>query len=146
MSPESKLHGRLTVGSSRISIGHAPAHVLMTRVMGELQKIKHREDMVIQIEMSPARLPDATSFNRVTLLEQELAAKIITDAKADSPFPGISVGRVVEVMGTKEYEAYESICKPDNRIGLTEVDIDTIRDTYRIKFNDCFPYFPQWVD
>lgn len=146
MSPETPMFARLTYKGTRTNLGRAPIHVLLTRAMEEMRKIRKADEMVIQLEFGTSKLPDATSFNRITLLEQELAAKIITDAKADSPFPGISVGRVVEVMGTKEYEAYESICKPDQRIGLSQVEIDLIRTAYADKFPDCFAHFPQWVD
>ena len=146
MSPNTPLFGRLTLGNNRISLGRESTSELLMRAAEQIRQNRIGDDTVIQIELCRNKLPDASTFNRITLLEQELAAKIITDAKADSPFPGISVGRVVEVMGTKEYEAYESICKPDNRIGLTEVDIIEIKVAYQTVAPDCFTHFPQWVD
>lgn len=145
MSPESKLYGRLTVGANRSSIGHAPLNVLLVRASQEIQKAKHREEMIITLEMSPSRLPDSTVFDKAAVIEQQLSSSIITDPNSESPFPGITVGRVAEIMMTPEYIAYEAICEPDKRMGLNSVEVELIRFTYQSAYEDCFQYFPKWI-
>lgn len=145
MSPDSKLYGRLTVGANRSSLGHAPLNVLLVRASQEIQKAKHREEMIITLEMSPSRLPDSTVFDKAAVIEQQLSSSIITDADAESPFPGITVGRVAEVMMSPEYVAYESICEPEKRMGLSQPDIDRITQEYHNLARDCFQHFPKWI-
>lgn len=146
MSPTTPLFGRITFGNQRISLGRESTSELLMRAAEQIRKNRIGDDTVIQIEICRNRLPDATSFNRISLLEQELAAKIITDAKAESPFPGISVGRVIEVMGTPEYEAYFQTCQPDQRIGLSQTELDRIRQEYQLIAPDCYSHFPKWID
>lgn len=146
MSPTTPLFGRITFGSNRISLGRESTSELLMRAAEQIRKNRIGDDTVIQIEICRNRLPDASSFNRAALLEQELAANIITDPKVESPFNGISVGRVCDVMALKEYEAYESICKPDQRIGLSNQEIDSIKKAYELAAPDCFDHFPKWID
>jgi hypothetical protein len=146
MSPESKLYGRLTVGANRSSIGHAPLNVLLVRASQEIQKAKHREEMIITLEMSPSRLPDSTVFDKAAIIEQQLSNSIVTDPNAESPFPGITVGRVAQVMMTPEYVAYAAICEPDKRMTLHQTEIDAIRIAYKRVAGDAMDYFPKWVD
>lgn len=145
MSPESKLYGRLAIGAARTSLGHAPMNVILIRAAEEIKKAKHREDMLITLEMSPSRLPDSTLFDKTSVMEQQLAANISTDMDAESPFPGITIGRVAEVMMTPEYNAYEAICDPLKRQGLSQSDIDRITQEYHAVARDCFEHFPKWI-
>lgn len=145
MSPDSKLYGRLSIGVNRTSLGHAPLTILLVRASQEIQKAKHREEMVITLEMSPTRLPDSTVFDKASVMEQQLSANIITDPDAESPFPGITMGRVSDVMMTPEYTAYEAICEPEKRMGLGQGDIDRITQEYHAIAKDCFPHFPKWI-
>ena len=145
MSPESKLFGRVSIGANRSSLGHAPLNILLVRASQEIQKAKHREDMIITLEMSPSKLPDSTVFDKATVIEQQLATAIVTDPNEESPFPGITVGRVAEVMMTPEYVAYEEICEPDKRMGLLPSEIDRITQEYFAIARDCFDHFPKWI-
>lgn len=146
MSPDSKFYGRLSIGANRSSLGHAPMKVILIRASEQIQKAKHREDMIITLEMSPSRLPDSTVFDKAAVIEQQLSSSVITDPDVESPFPGITVGRVAEVMMTPEYVAYEAICSPDKRMGLSQPDIDRITQEYFRVCPDCFEHFPKWID
>ncbi len=145
MSPDTPIFGRLTLGSNRINLGRGGFHILMVRAAEQLQKHRIGDDTVIQIEMCRNRLQDATTFDKLQVIEQQLGAQIITDADAESPFPGITVGRVAMVMMTPEYVAYESICEPEKRMGLSQGDIDRITQEYHSIARDCFPHFPKWI-
>ncbi len=146
MSPDTPLFGRMTLGSNRVSLGRGGFNILMIRASEQLQKHRVSDDTVIQIECSRNRLQDATTFDKMQVVEQQLATKVITDHSADSPFPGITVGRVAEVMMSPEYLAYEAICEPDKRMGLSMTDIEEILLAYHTFAADCFPHFPKWID
>lgn len=146
MNPDTPLFGRLTLGSNRITLGRAGFTTLFLRAATEIQKLRVNEDVILQLEMSRGKLPDSSSFNSDAIVEQQLAAQIVTDQTVESPFPGISVGRVVEAMSSLEYEIYERFCEPSKRMGLKEVHwIDAVMN-YQDKFPDCYPHFPKWID
>lgn len=145
MSPETPMFARLTHGAKRINLGRAPINVLMIRAMEEMKKIRKQDEMVLQIEFGTSRLMDSTTFDRVAIQEHQFNENIITDSNAESPFPGITIGRVAEVMMTPEYAAYEAICDPLKRQGLSQIDIQEITIAYHTIARDCFPYFPKWI-
>lgn len=146
MSPETILFARLTYNDKRVNLGRATIDGLLQRAREEMRKIRKSDEMIIQIEMATSKLPDSTTFNKSAMLEQEFQSLIKTDLDEDSPFPGIKLARVVEVMGTEEYERYQFICQPDNRMGLDSQTIEEIKSNYFGKFPDCAPHFPGWVD
>jgi len=49
------------------------------------------------------------------------------------------------VMMTPEYNAYEAICDPLKRQGLSQSDIDRITQEYHSVACDCFEHFPKWI-
>ncbi len=146
MSPDTPLFGRMTLGSNRVSLGRGGFNILMIRASEQLQKHRVSDDTVIQIECSRNRLQDATTFDKMQVVEQQLATQIITDHSADSPFPGITVGRVAEVMMSPEYLAYEAICEPSKRMGLSASEINSIILNYHETFPDCHLHFPKWIN
>ena len=146
MSPDTPLFGRMTIGSNRINLGRGGFNLLMVRATEQLQKHRVNDDTVIQIECSRNRLQDSTTFDKMQVVEQQLASQVITDMSAESPFPGITVGRVAEVMMTQEYISFEAICSPDKRLGLTMRDVERIQLAYFQAFPDCAPHFPKWID
>lgn len=146
MNPDTPLFGRITINSKRISLGRAPVTSLMIRAVEQMRKVRHREDMLIQIELSPSRLMESSTFDRLSVMEQQLAERVITDGDTDSPFEGIKVGRVAEAMESPEYEAYAEICDPVKRQGLSDDQIRLIRDAYEAKFPDCACHFPFWIE
>lgn len=145
MSPDTPLFGRLTLGSNRINLGRGGMSVLLIRASEQVQKHRIGDDTVIQIEMCRNKLMDSTTFDRAAVVEQQLAGNIITDHNEESPFPGITIGRVADVMMTPEYVAYEAICEPEKRMGLSQPDIDRITQEYHAIAKDCFPHFPKWI-
>ncbi len=145
MSPDTPLFARVSLGNKRVSLGRASVSVLMIRAMEQMRKFRHSDDMVISIELSPSKLMDSTTFDRAALQEQEFAQQIVTDPKAESPFPGIKIGRVTEVMESPQYQAYERIREPTMRLGLDIRTIERIQLEYLAAFPDCAPYFPKWV-
>ncbi len=146
MSPDSKVYGRVTIGGNRVSIGHASVSVMLIRAGQEIQKAKHRAEMVIQIELSPTRLLDATTFDKAAKIEHELSTHFITNPDEDSGFPGVTIRRLTEAMDSPEYKAYAEICDPEKRMSLNEEFIQDTIQAFEVRFPDCFQYFPKWVD
>jgi hypothetical protein len=146
MSPETPLFGRMTHNGKRINLGRAPTHVLMTRALEEMRKLRKSDEMIIQLEFGTSRLQDATTFDKMQVVVQQLAAQIITDVDVESPFSGITVGRVAEAMASESYANYSMLCEPDKRIGFADSIINDWRTRYSQEFPDCFPHFPKWID
>lgn len=146
MNLDTPLFGRLTVSGKRITLGRGTISTLMIRAVEQVKQIRLSEDGVIQIEISKAKLQDATTFDKYSILEQQVAAQTMTNPEDESPFPGITIGRVAEVMMTPEYEAYEKICDPANRVGLTTWQILDIKSAYHSVALDCVEHFPKWIN
>lgn len=140
------MFGRVTIGANRISLGRAGTTTLLIRVAEQLRKIRPADDTVVQIELSRNLLPDATTFNQLARAEAQFAERVIVDPTLESPFPGITIGRVAEVMATPEYEAYEAICEPDKRMSMTLEEIREIIRAYSEIAFDCITHFPKWVN
>lgn len=145
MSPDTLMFARLTHGAKRINLGRAPINVLMIRAMEEIKKIRKQDEMILQIEFGTSRLMDSTTFDRAAIQEQEFTSHLKHDPNEPSPFEGITMGRVAEVMMLPEYVAYEAICDPMKRQGMSQQDIDSITIQYRNAARDCFDYFPKWI-
>ena len=145
MNPDTPLFGRITIGSNRTSLGRSAISTLMIRAMEQIRKARHRDDLVIQIEISPARLPDSTTFDRQALLELQVAEQTVVDPSSESPFPGITVGEVADAMSSPEYEAYAEICDPVKRQGLGQATLEKIQADYVSKFPMCAMHFPRWI-
>lgn len=146
MKGDTLLFGRLTIGANRINLGRGNITVLSIRMAEQLASIRVTDEAVIQLEMSRSKLPDSTTFDKTAYYEQQVAAKISTDPNEESPFPGITLGRVVEVMSSPIYEAYAAICEPNKRLGLTIRDLERIKLAYESTFPDCAPHFPLWIE
>lgn len=144
MSPDTPLFGRITIGSSRISLGRAGTTTLFVRALEQIRKLRVSEEHVIQIELSRAPIPDSTTFDKLARQEQQFAERLVTDPNAMSPFPGLTVGQVAEAMASPEYEAFNEICNPEKRIGLTPEQINEIQWTYQRAFPECAKYFPKF--
>lgn len=146
MSPDTPLFGRLTVGGNRVSLGRAGTTVLLIRVAQQLRKIRPADDTIIQIELSRNNLPDSSTFNRQAREEQLFAERVIVNPDEMSPFPGITIGRVAEVIASPEYEAFNEICDPEKRMTLSPAEIEQIRNDYLAIARECFQHFPKWID
>lgn len=146
MSPDTPMFGRITVGGNRTTLGRGGSTVLLMRVAEQLRKIRPNEDAVIQIELSRTPLPDATTFDKLARVEQSIATHIETDPDAASPWPGVTVGTVALAMASHEYVAYEEICDPHKRAGLTESEIERIVYAYSTMWPDCISHFPKWIE
>lgn len=145
MNPDTPLYGRITTGQTRTSLGRAAISTLMIRAMEQIRKTRHAETLVIQIELSPSKLQDSSTFDRHSILAAEQAQLAVDSSSGESPFPGISLARVAEAIASPEYAAYEKICDPEQRIGLNEATIKSITESYSSAFPDCFSSFPRWV-
>lgn len=147
MSPDTPLFGRITLGTNRVSLGRGGTTLLFVRALEQIRKLRVGDEAVIQIELSRAPLPDASTFDRAARMEQMLAERLINDPDAPSPWPGITVGTVTLAMSSPEYEAYNAIASdPAKRIGLSQDEIQTIIDRYAAVFPDCISHFPKWID
>lgn len=145
MNLKRPLFGRITIGTTRSTLGKAEVSTMFVRAVEQMRKSRN-DDGVVLIELSFAPLPDTTKLDRVTMLEQEFANNITSDPDAESPFPGITIGRVTEVMESAEYLAYEALCDPEHRAGVSQDHIDLVRQRYHDRFPDCFEHFPKWID
>lgn len=146
MSPDTPMFGRITIGANRTSLGRAGTTTLLIRVAEQLRKVRPSDDTVVQIELSRNLLPDSTTFDKLSRAEAQFAERVIADPTTASPFPGITVGRVAEVMATPEYEAFEAICEPEKRMSMTLEEIREITAAYSEVAFDCITHFPKWVE
>ena len=145
MNSNTPLFGRISIGANRVSLGRGTLAAMLIRAAEQIKKARHKDDLLIRIELSPAKLPDSTTFDKSALLEQQLAEQTITDLSADSPFQGITIGRVTEAMLSPEYNAYAEICEPEKRIGLSDSQIRDIRQRWEAAYPDCASHFPVWL-
>lgn len=145
MSPDTPLFGRMTLGNNRINLGRAGFSILMIRATEQLRKSRIGDSTVIQLEMSRDKLPDSTTFDRASLQEQQFIQNLEVNPNDESPYEGITLGRVSEVMMSQAYENYAFICEPVNRIGIPQGDIFTIQEAYKVFAPDCLPHFPKWI-
>jgi hypothetical protein len=141
------MFGRINIGSKRHSLGQANLATLLIRMRSILDSARvDSKEVLITVEMSTSALPESSTFSRESQIEQSLASLMITDADEESPFPGITIGRVAEVMSSPEYQGYALVCEPDKRIGVPDSHIELLRTQYQLFAPDCFEHFPRWVD
>ena len=147
MNPQRSLFGRVTINGKRTDLGFATLNIMFIRAAQVYASTQSRASEInIIIELSAAKLPDSSILNREAIVEQSLLAQIITDPNEESPFEGITMGRVQEAMASPEYAEWYQYCQPDNRIGVGPAEIHNSRIRYRLKFPDCEPHFPKWVE
>lgn len=145
MSPDIAFFGRITIDGKRSTLGRSSYATILTRAAEQIRLARAKEESLIQIEISRGKFLDSTTFDKSALMEQELAQNSLTDPNDESPFPGITVGRVAEVMESPEYQAYEAICDPHKRNGLAASYVNSIILEYHETFPDCHPHFPKWI-
>lgn len=147
MNPQRSLYGRITINSKRTDLGFATLSAMFIRAAQVYQATQSKSsDLSVVLELSGVKLPDSSIMNREAMVEQSLAAQIVTDPTEESPFEGITMGRVQEVMMSPEYASYSEICLPDNRIGLLPEEVAACKSAYVEAFPDCAPHFPKWID
>ncbi len=147
MNPQRNLFGRITINGKRTDLGHTTLSTMFIRAAQVYNSTQSRSpDINIILELSGAKLPDSSIMNREAIIEQSVAAHIVTDPNEESPFEGITMGRVQEAMASPEYQTWAHYCLPDNRLGVTSGDIVSAEAAYIERFPDCSPHFPKWVD
>lgn len=148
MNPERKVFGRMTVGKERITLGRAAFSDMLLRVSREYLKSQYRGEAPIVIELSQNELPEAFSIDKPPSVEEELFGRMVdqSEIQDEEAFPGVSVGRVIEVHESKEYERYALICDPAKRVGMDSQEVERIIQEYTDKFPDCVAHFPKWLD
>lgn len=146
MNPTRSLFGRLTLNGKRTDLGFAPLNTLFIRAAQTYASTRSNGDVNLVLEVSGAKLPDSSILSREQIVEQELVRHIETNPDEESPFEGITMGRVAEAMSSPQYAAWAELCLPDKRMGVADDLIDACRDAYREAFPDCFPHFPKWVE
>ena len=147
MNPTRKMFGRITINGKRESLGASPYPILIQRAIQLMDRSRvDGKEIFVTFEISSIPLPEASIFSRESQIEQSLASLMITDADEESPFPGITIGRVAEVMSSPEYQGYALVCEPDKRIGVPDSHIELLRTQYQLFAPDCFEHFPKWVD
>jgi hypothetical protein len=147
MNPQRSLYGRITINSKRTDLGYAPLNQLFLRAAQTYAMTRSdSRDLLITLEVSAAKLPDSSILNREAMVEQQLASAIIQDPDEESPFEGITIGRVQEVMATPEYETWAHLCIPVNREGVPHSQVQMVKMIYEDKFPDCAPHFPRYIE
>lgn len=147
MNPTRSLYGRITINNKRTDLGFATINTLFIRAAQTYTSTQSKSsELNIVVELSGAKLPDSSILNREAMVEQSLAAQIVTDPDEESPFEGITMGRVQEAMASPEYQEWYQYCQPDNRIGVGAATIHNSRMTYEHHFPDCAPHFPKFIE
>lgn len=145
MNPNRTMYGRITINGKRTDLGRSEFTNMLIRATQIYQNTKATGgDYLMQIELATNPLLESTTFSHTQVLEQSLAAITITDDDSDSVFPGITIGRVKEVMATPEYERYAMLCDPAKRLGIEDDVIELVKGSYRGMFPDCAEHFPLW--
>lgn len=147
MNPQRSLFGRVTINGKRTDLGFATLNAMFIRAAQVYAATQSRgSEINIVIELSAAKLPDTSILNREAMVEQSLAAQIVVDPSEESPFEGITMGRVQEAMASPEYQQWAAYCDPANRIGIDQDQVTKVADAYRSRFPDCAPHFPRWIE
>lgn len=147
MNPQRSLFGRVTINGKRTDLGFATLNTMFIRAAQVYASTQSRASEInIVIELSAAKLPDSSILNREAIIEQSVAAQIVTDPNEESPFEGITIGRVQEAMASPEYALWYQYCQPDNRIGVDDDSIHSAQHSYEARFPDCAPHFPRWIE
>lgn len=147
MNPQRALFGRVTINGKRTDLGRAILSAMFIRAAQVFTSTPSKTpDINIIIELSTSKLPDSSILNKEAIIEQSLVAQIVTDPTQESPFEGITIGRVQEAMASPEYEAWAHYCLPDNRVGVDPLVISVARGQYDIRFPDCASHFPKWIE
>jgi hypothetical protein len=147
MNPARSLYARMTLNGKRTDLGFAAINIIFVRAAQVYQSTPSKgSEITMTLELSASKLPDTSILNREAMVEQSLAAQIVTDPSEESPFEGITMGRVQEAMASPEYATWYQYCQPDNRLGVDVQSIQDARQSYLERFPDCFPHFPKWID
>lgn len=144
MNPDRKVFGRMTLNGTKIDLGRANFSIVMQRLMEQYRNKRYEgEKLQIIVEIADDPLPATSIMSRDEQIAHEFA-NLPMAAPDEEAFPGVTMQRVAEVMSDPLYDQWNELCKPDNRIGIPQSHIDSIRDQYRTQFPDCFDHFPVW--
>lgn len=146
MNLDRPLFGRVTINAKKIDLGRANLTTLFLRASESIRMTRNATEINLVLEMSHAKLPDSTLLTKEVIVEQAFAAHIQTDLTADSPFEGLTIGRVTEAMESTAYTQYAHLCNPDNRVGVSQETINRVIGSYMKHFADCALHFPKWID
>lgn len=147
MNPNRGLFARITINGKRTDLGHATIHQLFLRAAQVYAGARvSGSELLIVLEASGAKLPDSSILNKEAIVEQQLLGHTVTDPEEESPFPGITIGRVQEVMASPEYIAWSYFCDPANREGVDHGLMVQVRHAYEHTFPDCVGHFPLYVE
>ncbi len=145
MNPARETFGRLTIGTHKHTLGKAPGFAeTLVRAAQVLKAERVTDTTVVVIELSFSRLPEASSLDRESQLLNELNSHVLTDPDEEI-YPGVTLGRIQEVMLSESFIAYNELCQPDKRVGVEQSTIDLTRAKYEQAFPDCWPHFPLWI-
>lgn len=69
------------------------------------------------------------------------------DDDAPSPFEGITMSRLMEAQASDEYKAWVHMAiNPENRVGISDGVIDSLRQQWQNAFPDVAAHTPIWKD
>lgn len=69
------------------------------------------------------------------------------DDDAPSPFQGITMSRLMEAQASDEYKAWVHMAiNPENRVGISDGVIDSLRQQWQDAFPDVAAHTPIWKD
>jgi len=145
MNPSRQLYGRITLNGDVKSLGFATFQDLVLRAAHAYSQHKSRAEINIVIEVSEKQL-STSILSAEARLEQEFNQIFaLPNSDEESQWPGITIGRVAACVSSATYRAYADLAtEPDNRIGVSQFEIDQICAAYAEEFPDCAPHFPVW--
>lgn len=81
-------------------------------------------------------------------LDKDVIDSIVQiDDETPSPFPGITMNRLMEAQASPEYKAYLIFAlHPDKRVGVSGDDIKDCRIEWEQAYPDVATHCPKWVD
>ena len=128
MNPNRPLYARITLNNSKKSLGKAPTlNEFLRRAAVEYTTHKYNgEKFIGLIEFSYEPLPSDTIMSREQQLLHEFANIPLTPDDEEI-YPGITMGRAMEIMNSEIGIRYNEIRNPDKRVGLDNEIIKEVR-------------------
>lgn len=156
-------YAALMIHGEQIELGRADVGILMNRVIANLrasgEDISHCTIAlgVTKAEMSKAikgggraqfahegENPESPLYG----MTADMVAMIqpMTD-ETPSPFEGITMSRLITAQESDEYKAYLHMAiSPENRVGINEGVIESLRQQWRNAYPDVAVHVPVWKD
>ena len=146
MNPERKLFGRVNFGPNQVDLGRATIDKLAVRLIEQYRKSKYQgEPLSILVEIHSNPLPPTTIMSREQQLLHEFANIPLTPDDEEI-YPGITMGRAMEIMNSDIGQQYNEIRNPDKRVGLGNDYVTQIRRCFDEQFGEDGQTVLPWIE